>query len=427
MLSFPTHPRYARMFLAAGELGCVRAAAMIAALTQTRSLFPRADRRAEAERDELFGGGSSDFSVLIRAQRWAENNGFSAERCRSLGVHGEAARQAGKLAAQFLDIARGEKLREETSPPGDDAIAKCILAGFADQVARRRSRGALICDVVHGRRGMLARTSVAQNGLLLVAAEINEIGGKGGEAQVTLSLATEIKEEWLEELFPGHLVNSSSPAFDTALNRVVLRRTKRFRDLVLETSDRDATPDAATAAILSSAIAENELRLNGWDDAAEQFAQRVNFLAREMPELGLSPIGDLERDAVRDALCEGALAYREVKDRPALPFLRALFRGDQLAAIDRHAPERHELPGGRKAKIVYAASAEPVLAARIQDLYGVEGGIKIASGRCAVTIQILAPNMRPVQITRDLTNFWREAYPKLKVELGRKYPRHEWR
>jgi len=110
-----------------------------------------------------------------------------------------------------------------------------------------------------------------------------------------------------------------------------------------------------------------------------------------------------------------------------LPALRAWLSGAQLSNLEKFAPERLELPGGRKAKITYAPGLPPTLAARIQDLYGLNGGLSIAAGRCPLTIQILAPNHRPVQVTSDLRNFWKESYPKLKLELQRKYPKHEWR
>ncbi len=91
------------------------------------------------------------------------------------------------------------------------------------------------------------------------------------------------------------------------------------------------------------------------------------------------------------------------------------------------APERVDLPGGRRAKIIYSEDAAPYIAARIQDLYGLQTSLRIASGRVPLTIQVLAPNMRPVQVTTDLANFWIDAYPKLKQQLARKYPKHEWR
>jgi ATP-dependent helicase HrpB len=95
--------------------------------------------------------------------------------------------------------------------------------------------------------------------------------------------------------------------------------------------------------------------------------------------------------------------------------------------VDKHAPERLELPGGRRAKITYAQDSPPILSARIQDLYGVTDDLKIAAGRVPLVIHVLAPNHRPVQVTNSLKTFWIESYPKLKQQLQRRYPKHEWR
>jgi ATP-dependent helicase HrpB len=98
----------------------------------------------------------------------------------------------------------------------------------------------------------------------------------------------------------------------------------------------------------------------------------------------------------------------------------------QQAGLDQLAPERIKLPNERKAKIVYGANHAPTIAARIQDLYGVANGLTIGNGRVALRIEVLAPNHRPIQITDDLTTFWRDSYPKIKQELQRKYPKHQW-
>lgn len=427
MLSFPIHPRYARMFLAAQELGCVRAAALIAALTQSRNLLLRADRRIEEERAEIFGQGISDFLILIRAFSYAQRHDFRVDACRPLAIHAEAARQVRKLFEQFLDIARQESLRIEEAAPGDEAIARSILAAFADQVARRRSGGTLLCDIVHGRRGQLARNSVAQDSRLIVAAEINEIEGRGGEAQVILSLATQIEEAWLREMFPGHFTEKITPLLDKSQNRVVVRREKVFRDLVIESQDRDADPSPEATACLAQAVRDGDLKLTQWDDAVEQWIARVNFLARIAPDLGIPPFGETEREYLVHLACDGATSYREIKDRPIIGLARSIFTPPQQHLVDKHAPERFELPGGRKAKITYSGEADPFLSARIQDLYGVNDDIKIAAGRFPVTIHVLAPSHRPVQVTKSLRTFWTDAYPKLKQQLQRQYPKHEWR
>ncbi|MDD5198687.1 MAG: ATP-dependent helicase HrpB [Terrimicrobiaceae bacterium] len=427
MLSFPVHPRYARMFLAAQELGCVRATALIAAITQSRGMLLRAEKRMEELREEAFGTGISDFQILMRAWAWADRQGYRVDACRRLAVHADAARQVGKLFEQFLGIAKGEGLDVDARPAEDAAIARCVLAGFADQVARRRSMGTLLCDVVHGRRGLLARASVAQGSRLLVAAEINDIEGRGGEAQITLSLATEIEEGWLRDLFPGDFCERSEVCFDSAQNRVVVRREKIFRDLSLESRDRDAEPSPEAAACLAREVLEGNLVLRQWDDAIEQWICRVNRLAAWMPDLGLPAIGDGERELLIHEACAGATSYRDIKDRPVRDTVRAWLTHPQQQLVEEFAPERIDLPGGRRAKITYAADAEPFIAARIQDLYGLQSSLRIAGGRVPLTIQVLAPNMRAVQVTTDLANFWADAYPKLKQQLSRQYPKHEWR
>lgn len=427
MLSFPVHPRYARMFLAAQELGCVRAAALIAALTQSRGLLLRTDKRVEEERAEIFGDGISDFLVLMRVFEYARQKDFRIEALRPLAIHSEAARQVKKLFEQFLDIARDEKLDIQSDSVRDESLARCVLAAFADQVARRRSGGTLVCDIVHGRRGQLARSSVAQNSRLIVCAEITEIEGRGGDAQVLLSQATEIEESWLREMFPDDFQEKATYVFDNTQNRVVVRREKVFRDLVIEAQDRDATPSAEATICLAQVVRDGDLKLTAWDDAVEQWIERVNFLARILPDQGLPALGPEEREYIVHLACEGATSYREIKDRPILPLARSLLEPAQQHLVDRHAPERFELPGGRRAKITYGTDQGPVLGARIQDLYGVEEDLKIAMGRVPVTIQVLAPNHRPVQVTRSLKTFWAESYPKLKPQLSRQYPKHEWR
>lgn len=426
MLRFPVHPRYARMFLAAEELDCVRAAALIAALTQSRNLLLRADRRVEEERAEIFGHGISDFLILIRAFSYAKRKDFRMDALRHLAIHADSARQVNKLWEQFLDIARAEKLPLTDGGAPDESIAKCVLAGFADQVARRRSGGTLVCDIVHGRRGQLARSSVAQDSQLVVVAEINEIEGRGGEVQVILSQATQIEEPWLREMFPTHFTERSLAVFDETQKRVIIRRQKMFRDLVLEDQNRDADPSPEATTCLAEAVRDGDLKLNEWSDAVDQWFERVNFLARVAPDLGVTALEAAERDYLIHLACDGATSYREIKDRPILPLAKSMLTPAQQRTVEKHAPERYDLPGGRKAKITYS-SGDPVLGARIQDLYGVNEDLKIAAGRVPVTIQVLAPNHRPVQITKSLKNFWVESYPKLKLELQRKYPKHEWR
>ena len=426
MLAFPTHPRYARMLLAAQEFGCVRAVALMAALTQSRPLLLRTDRKTEEERMDLFGGGGSDFLVMARAFRWAEKNDFRADRCRQLAVHGDAARQTSRVFEQFLSLAERQGLDIDAPAAPEEALAKCILAGFADQVARRRGAGTNLCDIVHGRRGLLTKESAAMESRLLVAAEISEIGQGSGDVRTQLSMATAIDEQMLRDLFPEDFTDRNDFIFDTATNRVVKRTEKIFRDLVLESIHRDAVPCPEASKVLAVALAEGDLPLPTWKEETEEWMQRVQWLSHYHPELELPSFNEEERLVCLERWCEGAVGYREVKDRPALPALQSLLTGAQRSALERLAPDRHELPGGRKARLLYKPTGQVTMSALIQDLYGVTSVPKLANGKAEVTIEILAPNRRPIQITRDLPSFWKETYPKIKPELSRRYPKHRW-
>jgi ATP-dependent RNA helicase HrpB len=430
MLAFPVHPRYARMLLAAQEYGCVRPVALIAALTQGRDLLARRQgQRVEETRDEIVAGETaSDFFVLTRAWRYAERNGYDVERCRRMGINAQAARQVGPLFEQFLRIAAEEGLDVGEKRVEPDSVQRCVLVGFSDHLAKRLS-GSQRCEMVHGRRGTLARESVVKAPLFVVS-EIREVesgGGRERNLNVVLNLATAVKEEWLRELFPGDFKKVRAVAYDVALKRVVAREETRFRDLVLAEKDSGAPPADEAAALLAREVADGRLALDNWNDAVEQWIFRVNRLREWMPDLGLPAIGEDDRAAMLEQICHGAASYSQIKDRPVLPVVKSWLSRQQQAWVEEYAPERIQLPRGRMAKVAYSAEAPPTIAARIQDLYGVKEGLWIANRRVAVRIQILAPSNRPVQVTENLALFWRETYPKLKQQLRRRYPKHEWR
>lgn len=429
MLAFPAHPRYARMLLAAEEHGCVPAIAQVAALTQGRSVLRRAeDRRMEEEREAAFGDDAeSDLVVLMRALQFAEQAQFQVQRCKPLGIHAGAAREAATLARQFLQIARDEKLATDATHPTPDAIQRCVLAGFPDQVALRMDEGTLRCNLVHGRRGVLARESAVRHAPLLVACEVREVEGKGAERQVLLTQATAIREEWLRELFPDHIAERIDVAFDALQKRVVGRRVVRFRDLVLRSKETDEVPEDAAARILADEVQAGRCLLKHWDDAVDQWLTRVNLVAEWFPDWGIPPITEEDRRLLLEQICLGATSHREIKERPVWPVVKSWLSDTQLGLVEKHAPERVEMPNGKKFKVAYAGKAAPTIAVRIQDLYGIEGEIRIAANRIPLVIQVLAPNQRPIQVTQNLSNFWKESYPRIKQELQRKYPKHEWR
>lgn len=429
MLSFPVHPRYSRMLLAAGERGAVRPIALIAAIAQGRPLLVRNAGKSSSElrRDTLGDRGGSDLLLLMRAWNYARQARFELDRCRRLGIHAASARLVGPLWDHFLRIAESQNLPIESAPPEDDQIAKCVLAGFSDQVAHRRDRGTLRCDLVHGRRGELARESVADEADLLVANEIHEIGRGDGEVNVLLTQATAIREEWLRELFPGDFAERVAVEWDSATKRAIARREVVFRDLALDSRPLDPPPAEESARLLAKAVMSGECTLKEWDRAVDQWIARVNRLAKTWPDWELPAYDDAARELLIQQICHGAISYKDVKDRPVLPTVKSLLSSAQQALVDKHMPERVTLSNGRSVKVQYDGSAEPFVSARIQELFGVESLPALAAGRGPLVIHILAPSQRPVQITQDLAGFWRDHYPRIKQELRRKYPKHEWR
>jgi ATP-dependent helicase HrpB len=429
MLAFPLHPRYSRMLLAAQDYRCVYQACLVAALTQGRDLLLRnVDRDTARYREDLLGDkASSDFWMLMRAWSYASKNNFQMNACRRLGVHMVTARQVGPLFQQFLDIARREGLDAAPKEIPDEALQKCLLIGFSDRVARRVDSGTLRCELVHGRRGVLARESAVQNQPLLVAAEVREIEGKDKAVNTLLSLATAIEEPWLRELFPEDINTTTRVFYDATSKRVYAEEQLRFRDLAIGTRRVEPPPAEEAARLLTEEVVAGRLILKEWDQGIEQWILRLNLLSQWCTELGLPAIGDQDRRHLIEQICHGAIGYKDIKDKPVKPVVRSWLSPAQEELLEKQAPDRLTLANGRTPKVVYETGAPPHIAVRIQELYDVSTTPRIAMGRVTVLVHILAPNMRPVQITQDLAGFWREHYPRVKQELQRKYPKHQWR
>lgn len=430
MLAFPVHPRYARLLLAAQDYRCVHEACLLAALTQGRDLLVRnPDRQTVESREDLLDerATGSDFLLLMRAWEYAAKNDFRPEACRRVGIQPAAARQVGPLRQQFLDIARREGLDTTQRPAPAEALQKCILIGFSDRVARRLDSASLRCDLVHGRRGMLARESVVQNSPLFVAAEVREIEGREKNVATLLSLASAIEEKWLAEFFPEDIATSLRVFYDAATKRVYAEEQLRFRDLGIGSRRVEPPPAEAAAHLLAQEVQAGRLALEEWDENLEQWILRLNQLSQWCPELSLPAVGDEERKMLVEQICHGALSGKDLKDAPARAVVHSWLSGAQLELLEKYAPERLRLPNGRTPKVTYQVGGSPFIALRIQELYDVNTTPRIAMGRIPILMHILAPSRRPVQITQDLAGFWREHYPRIKQELQRKYPKHEWR
>ena len=429
MLSFPIHPRYSRMLLEAEKYKCVRTIALISALTQGRDILLKArSRDVKESREQLLGTDEkSDFFQLMRAWRYAFNNNFNLNKCRRLGIHAQSARQIKPLFDYFIRIAQKQGLTLEDSPPDDDAVQKCLLSGFSDQLAKRPSSGTLRYHMVHHRRGELSRDSVVRNCSLVVPAEIHDIQHSNRDTTVLLTHATAIDEAWLQELYPEDCHSKDVVQYDPTTKSVAASQCTMFRDLVLDNRLLPKPPEDQAATLLAEQVLEGTLTLKKWDKTVETWISRVNLLAKYCPELEIPGIGDEERKTLMEQVCAGSYRYKDIKDKPVWPSIQSWLPNHLTPLIDQYAPERLTLSNGRKPKVKYETGKEPYIIMRIQELFDVKEIPAIAMNQVKPLIHITGPNQRPVQITSDLPGFWENHYPRIKKEMQRKYPKHEWR
>jgi ATP-dependent helicase HrpB len=209
--------------------------------------------------------------------------------------------------------------------------------------------------------------------------------------------------------------------------RVHAAELLKFRGLALSAKRVEPPPADAAAKLLADEIIAGRLLLPNWDHGVEQWLVRLNFLCTTCPELELPKISDDDKKHIIEQLCHGAVSYKDIKEREVKPVVMSWLSHAQRELLDKHAPERLTLANSRTPKVNYENGKSPFISLRIQELYDVNQTPKIALGRVPVTVHILTPGMKPIQVTQDLASFWREHYPKIKSELQRKYPKHFWR
>lgn len=429
MQAFPAHPRYARMLLEAAQRQCVAEACLLAALTQERSVLtrPGSPKAAAFQKELLADSTASDFIAQFRAVEIATDERFDVRECEAVGIRAQSARRASLGAHQLMRIAERQGLPTESPPAPWPEVARCLLAGFPDRVALRPSMGSARCILHHGQAGSLSKDCAVQAARLMVICEVRELSRKGGKVEVVFSLASAIEEAWLGEVFPDAFHETEEVRFDETTRRVVGIREKRFGSLVLESSASGEPSPEEASHMLARRVLDGSLKLKNWTDEIEQWIVRVNGLSAWCPELEIPPLRDEDRPFLIQQVCDGAFGYKEIKDREVWPVIRSWLSPAQADALAKLAPERIELPSGRRAKIRYQPDGPPILSAKIQDLYDAPKNLQIALGKTPLLYEILAPNFRPVQLTDDLAGFWERTYPEIKPQLKRRYPRHEWR
>jgi ATP-dependent helicase HrpB len=420
----PMHPRLARLLLEAHKRGILEQGALAAAVLTERPLFSGS---VEFPQELIKQSAGSDFELIrLIIDRITKGN-FNKDLCRKLNVNLTSLHQILRTQSYFLQVCRRMGLNSCGEFNDPLLLSQAILIAYSDRLARRRDRGTLQCDLASGRRGELDKRSAARNAEFIVATTISELKSKQQTTPRTmLSLACTIEKQWLTDYFAEKFISSDELVWNSTGRAVESIRRSSCCGVVIEESV-EVNPDPEKAGeVLARIIIDKKMPLNGWNSEAVEYMNRLQWLSETFPEKALPVFGDDEKMLIVYELCKGQCRYDAVKDKSVIGIIKGLLSYDQQRMIESLAPSHIINPAGKKLPVTYRAGKKPVIRARIQELFDFKTTPRIADKRVAVILEILAPNMRPVQITDDLEGFWKNHYPELKKTLSRRYPKHQW-
>jgi ATP-dependent RNA helicase HrpB len=416
----PLPPRLARMVIDASAQGASLLAAEIAVLLTERGLG--GDDVDLAHRLDRFRFDRSQRAKEARtmATRWvalsypsSERGGSTAEGGRG-GVNNQNAMTPTRIATRSdLPLAGG----------GIERVGSILSLAYPDRIAKNRGSGGVFL-LANGRGGQVDVASVLSRAPFLAVAELT-----GSAAAGRIVLAAEITLAEIEACFAGRIEERNAVSFDDASASLRARRRRRLGAVVLGEQTLSITPDAESAKLLAQGIASLGIARLPWSKVQLQLRNRVEFLRKSEGE----EWPDLSDAALARGVAEWLAPF--LTDKTALSQIGA----DDLAAaldallpwslrkrLDTEAPTHFTAPSGSHVPIDYAAEAGPTVSIRVQELFGLASHPAIAAGRVPLTLELLSPAQRPVQLTRDLPGFWRGSYAQVKNEMRGRYPRHPW-
>ncbi|WP_312319905.1 ATP-dependent helicase HrpB [Stenotrophomonas sp.] len=408
MLSLGTHPRLAAMLLSAAAGSEQALACDLAALVEAR--------------DPLRQGGDA------LAARWRALAAFR---------QGRAPHDANRGALAAIDAASKQwrrRLRCDTAPPSSveaHQLGDLLAHAFPDRIAARHPTDPLRYLLANGRSARLFDPSDLRGEPWLVAVELRY------EARDALLLrAAPVDESRLRRDFPQRFVQEDVVRWDGDKRALVALRETRFDRIVLDSRSAGRVDPAQAAHALTEAVRELGLQSLPWTDGLRQWQARTVGLRHWMPELELPDVSDA---ALLASLSEWLTPAFNGKTR--LDALDESTLGEALKSplpwalrqrVDQLAPVRMAVPSGMERAIHYALEADgstpqpPVLAVKLQELFGLADTPRIADGRVPLTLHLLSPGGRPLQVTQDLRNFWANTYAEVKKEMKGRYPKHPW-
>jgi ATP-dependent helicase HrpB len=407
----PVHPRLGRLLVEGHRLGCPARAALAAALLAERSPFQRPPGRNRAPgKLHVTSSDALDAVEILEAFDRRERIGEELNR--------NAAAFVLRARDQLLHSVRQE-LGDVRETETEAALLRALFAAFPDRLARRRNPGGARGLMVGGRGVKLAPTSGVTDSELFLCIDVD-----AGQAESVVRQASAVERDWLQ---PEKITTAVEVAFEPTTERVVARKRTRFEDMVLDDVPTALPGDAEVGRILAEAAAAHWDRIRpAADSPAGRHLVRLRCLREWMPELTLPTFEGADLRELLTWLAPGAKSFAELKAADWLEAIEGRLTYQQRQAVDREAPERIEVPTGNRLALQYEVGRPPVLAVRIQELFGLTETPRVAGGRVKVLLHLLAPNYRPQQVTDDLASFWANTYPQVRKDLRGRYPKHAW-
>lgn len=437
----PLAPRLGRLLLEGQERGVAREAALVVALLSDRDPFRSRSGYAPGSRSDLLDRVEDLPSTHPHGTRGSLRSGNDAaggtyllqSRDQLLSVldRAEPTRGREEEPATVPVAGGGERsvfdrrgARDVEASDSAEPLLRAIAAAYLDRLCRRREPGGDRAVMAGGRGVRLARESaLAASPDELFVAVVLDAGRAGERSESLVRIASAVDRAWLpDELLRG----SSELVWDPNRERVAARRLLRFHDLVLEESEIPI-PDPDAAATLLAERADTELAhaLGLGEGKKKLLGERYQFLSNARPDLAL-PDFDRQLRTLLRSIATGKRSYAELRAFPLDGLFLSSLDRDLRHALETDAPERIEVPSGSRLAIDYSDPERPVLAVRIQELFGLAATPRLAGGRVPLLLYLLAPNGRPQQVTSDLASFWANTYPQVRKELAGRYPKHAW-
>lgn len=320
---------------------------------------------------------------------------------------------------RMLELARRWGYERGTRPPDPEVLA----FAFPDRIARNRGNGTF--QMSCGRGAFLERTEVLATSPYLVLCDLDD---RGGDAKIRL--AAVITEDAIEEMFADQIADGTVTEWDRRTESVRAVRQRRLGRMVLAEGGQSKPDEADVQTALFAGIRQKgAANLPCWTPGIRQLQARINFLHRvlgDWPDVSDKALEDrLEDWFVGFTTDMSRWTHLERLDLAAVLDFALSESSHDRRELDRLAPVKMEVPSGSMMTIHYE-EAEPFVAVRLQECFGLQATPKVAGGRVPIVMHLLSPAQRPVQVTKDLAGFWQTSYALVRKDMRGRYPKHYW-